>query len=328
MISPKHIKMLNNSKCALFDIDGVLVDVRRSYNLAIRKTVDFVLKNMGRESHAGQLVSDALILKFKQTGGFNNEIDITYAIILALMAMRFIDWTSNKRDFLFTVAENANQMGITSVEDYLSSLCTSSQIRRLKEDLVYPAPIGVSRLAAVFDELFYGPTLFRKQHNIEPSYYLGRPLIDNDKIVIKKKTVKFISEKLRGSIALISGRSRLAARYSLRSMFNMFDQKASVFLEDESRRHWKPNPYSIKKAITHFGAKTSFYVGDSVEDLYMTKRAEKDMNVRILFIGVYGCSVEPQDTIRKFSENNVDLIIENVNCLPELMKKASDVYPT
>ncbi|MDQ3840878.1 MAG: hypothetical protein M3297_16620, partial [Thermoproteota archaeon] len=61
MISPKHIKMLNNSKCALFDIDGVLVDVRRSYNLAIRKTVDFVLKNMGRESHAGPLVSDALI---------------------------------------------------------------------------------------------------------------------------------------------------------------------------------------------------------------------------------------------------------------------------
>ena len=29
--------------CALFDIDGVLVDIRKSYNEAIKKTVEFVL---------------------------------------------------------------------------------------------------------------------------------------------------------------------------------------------------------------------------------------------------------------------------------------------
>jgi HAD superfamily phosphatase len=321
MISPHHIKLIKDARCALFDIDGVLVDVRRSYNLAIKKTVEFVMNNMTGISHTGQLVPDTLILKFKQTGGFNNEIDITYAIILALMSVPFIDWNSNKGDFLFTVAENADETGTVSVEEYLSSLCTSSHIKKLKEDLMYPAPVGVSQLATVFDELFYGPTLFRKQHKIEPRYYCGKPLIDNDEIVIRKQTIKAISEKLSGSVALISGRSRLAAQYSLRSTFNMFDQKASVFLEDESRKHWKPSPYSIKKAITHFGAKTSFYVGDSVEDLYMIKKAEKDMNVKILFIGVYGCSVQPEDTIRKFNENNVAIIIENVNCLAELMKR-------
>src|SRR5919107_970001 len=154
MIRRPNIKLLNSVECALFDIDGVLVDVRKSYNMAIRKTVEFVMKNMKGKSHAGRLAPDTLILKFKQTGGFNNEIDIAYAIILSLMSMPFIDWTSNKEDFLFTVAQNANDEGISSVEDYLSSLSTLSHIKKIKQDLVYPAPVGKSPLATVFDEFF------------------------------------------------------------------------------------------------------------------------------------------------------------------------------
>jgi HAD superfamily phosphatase len=328
MIGGRNMKLLNGVECALFDIDGVLVNVRKSYYLAIKKSVEFIMKSMGgKKSHTLPLVTDTLILKFKQTGGFNNEIDIAYAIILALMSMPFIDWTSNKEDFLFTVAQNANDKGISSVEDYLSSLSTLSHIKKIKQDLVYPAPVGKSPLATVFDELFYGPTLFRMQHDIEPRYYHGKPLIDNDEIVIRKDAVYLISEKLQGNIALISGRSKLAAQYSLEPIFDMFDQNASVFLEDESRKHWKPNPYSILKAMTSLGAKTSLYVGDSVEDLYMTRKAEKDMDIKILFIGVYGCSAQPQDTIRKFRENNVALIIESVNCLPDLMKIGSNRHP-
>jgi phosphoglycolate phosphatase-like HAD superfamily hydrolase len=72
--------------------------------------------------------------------------------------------------------------------------------------------------------------------------------------------------------------------------------------------------------MTRLDAKTAFYVGDSVEDLYMTRKAEKEMGVRILFIGVYGCSVQPQEMIRKFSDNNVALIIQSVNCLSRLIK--------
>ena len=105
MIGTRNMKFLNSVECALFDIDGVLVDVRKSYHLAIKKTVEFIMKSMGtKKSHSFPIVTDTLILRFKQTGGFNNEIDIAYAIILALMSMPFIDLTSNKKEFLFTVA--------------------------------------------------------------------------------------------------------------------------------------------------------------------------------------------------------------------------------
>ena len=83
MVSQSQIELLNSVDCALFDIDGVLVDVRNSYSLAIKMTIEFVTKLMMGISFARKRVPDTLLLKFKQTGGFNNEIDISYAIILA-----------------------------------------------------------------------------------------------------------------------------------------------------------------------------------------------------------------------------------------------------
>jgi HAD superfamily phosphatase len=315
MVSALDLRLLNSAECALFDIDGVLIDVRKSYNLAIKQTVDFVVKRMTGASCARRLVSDTLLLKFKQTGGFNNEIDMSYAIILALMSLPFGESVHDKTDFLFTVAENADETGMLSVEEYLSSLYPASRIKKLKEDLVYPAPVGKSLLATVFDELFYGPTLFQKQHNLKPMYYHGKPLIENDKIVIREKTIRLFSKKFRENLALISGRSQIAAQHSLKPIFNIFNSSASVFLEDENREHWKPNPYSLKKAMKHLGAKTALYVGDSIEDLNMARKAETETDVKILFIGVYGCSVRPQEMIRKFKDNHADIIIKNVNCL-------------
>jgi HAD superfamily phosphatase len=315
MVSALDLRLLNSAECALFDIDGVLIDVRKSYNLAIKQTVDFVVKRMTGASCARRLVSDTLLLKFKQTGGFNNEIDMSYAIILALMSLPFDESLHDKADFLFTVAENADETGMLSVEEYLSSLYPASRIKKLKEDLVYPAPVGKSLLATVFDELFYGPTLFQKQHNLKPMYYHGKPLIENDKIVIREKTIRLFSKKFRENLALISGRSQIAAQHSLKPIFNIFNSSASVFLEDENREHWKPNPYSLKKAMKHLGAKTALYVGDSIEDLNMARKAETETDVKILFIGVYGCSVRPQEMIRKFKDNHADIIIKNVNCL-------------
>jgi HAD superfamily phosphatase len=320
-LSHRQIELLNSVECALFDVDGVLVDVRNSYNLAIKNTVEFITKYMTGMPCSRKLVTNTLLLRFKQTGGFNNEIDISYAIILALLSRPFHESIVVKREFLFTVAKHANKTGILSVEKYLSSLYTSSHIEKLKVNLKYPAPVGKSPLATVFDELFYGPTLFRKQHNMEPRYYHGKPFIENDKLVVGKKALNLISKKFRGKLAVISGRSRIAAQYSLKPLFKIFNTKASVFLEDEIREHWKPNPYSIKKAMGHLGVKTALYVGDSIEDLYMTKKAEREADVKILFIGVYGCSVRPQEMTKKFKEANADIIIKNVNYLPNLLYK-------
>jgi HAD superfamily hydrolase (TIGR01548 family) len=56
----------------LFDMDGVLVDVSRSYRLAIQKTV---------LAFSGRNPAPQLIQSYKNRGGFNNDWDLTQAIL-------------------------------------------------------------------------------------------------------------------------------------------------------------------------------------------------------------------------------------------------------
>ena len=79
----KELKSFN-PECILFDIDGVLVDIRKSYNIVIKRTVDFILKYTTGNTFLKGIVNDEIILKFRQTGGFNNDTDTTYAIVLSL----------------------------------------------------------------------------------------------------------------------------------------------------------------------------------------------------------------------------------------------------
>jgi HAD superfamily phosphatase len=306
--------------CVLFDIDGVLVDIRKSYNSAIKKTVEYMLKEITGRSFRG-LVTDQIILKFRASGGFNNDTDTTYAIMLAILALQPSN-VAQGRKFLMQVAGSADDTGYLSVERFLASY----GIKKWKELLNYPAPIKDSMFARVFDELFYGPELFRKQDHLEPKYWAGgRPFIKYDRLDVKVRTMKRLNEMFGGNLAIVSGRSRLAAEYSLKPVMKYFNLGACVFLEDEKREYAKPNPYAIKHAMEVMGAKSAVYSGDSAEDLMMARRAEKEAGVRIAFVGVYGNSPQPTSTIASFKKNDVEAMIKSVDQLPATISKKLDL---
>lgn len=304
--------------CALFDIDGVLVDIRKSYNEAIKKTVDFVLVQSGIKMR--NIVTDKLILKFRQSGGFNNDTDTSYAIALAVFlasSQQKKITVSGVRSFLLQVARNADETGIESVEGFLAK---KYDISKIKEMLAYPASVKDSYIGRVFDELFYGPKLFKKQNGLVPKYCTDtRPLIENDKLTVNKKTMKLLHEKFDGRLAIVSGRSRLAAEYSLNSMMQYFDIDACVFLEDEKREYAKPNPYAAKKAMKAMDAKNAVYCGDSSEDMLMARRAQEETGLPIAFVGIYGYSPEPTKTRALLIEEGAEAVVKNVDLLPKLL---------
>jgi phosphoglycolate phosphatase-like HAD superfamily hydrolase len=302
--------------CALFDIDGVLVDIRKSYNSAIKTTVEYMLKYIAGKSFRG-IVTDQIILKFRQSGGFNNDTDTTYAITLAMLARAPKSITEGRR-FLMQVAESADESGFLSVEKFLAS----HGIEKWKKQLNYPASVKDSMLARVFDELFYGPELFRKQNNLEPKHWSGgRPFIKNDRISVSVKTMKKLHEMFCGNLAIVSGRSWLAAEYSLKPVMKYFNLDACVFLEDEKREYAKPNPYAIKRAMEVMSARAAVYAGDSAEDLLMARRAEKEASVKVAFVGIYGNSPNPSKTVAQFRREGVVAIAKSVNQLPNTINK-------
>ncbi|MGN6708763.1 MAG: phosphatase, partial [Candidatus Nitrosocosmicus sp.] len=63
----------------IFDIDGVLIDVINSYNKTIIATIQHILK-LNFNMNLADFPIDHLISKFRNTGGFNNDIDTAYSI--------------------------------------------------------------------------------------------------------------------------------------------------------------------------------------------------------------------------------------------------------
>ncbi|MDP3780918.1 MAG: phosphatase, partial [Nitrosopumilaceae archaeon] len=68
----------------IFDCDGVLIDITTSYDLAIKNVTEYFLKEFGIESSLP--ITPDIIEGLKSTGGFNDEVDVTYASILSLVS--------------------------------------------------------------------------------------------------------------------------------------------------------------------------------------------------------------------------------------------------
>lgn len=300
-------------------MDGVLIDTRFSYNLAIKKTVKHVLGilNGAKTIHS---VSDSILMKMRLTGGFNNDTDTTYALILTSLVSQI---TSMKglESLLFDATNNIDARGIISVERYLSTLYPRATVESIKHRLGYPGPVGKSIVTTVFDEVFYGTELFKQRYGIYPKYYFGEGLIDNEKVVITKGTTRFLLNRFNKSIGVVSGRSKLAFEYSLQRILSTFNKEACIFLEDEPRKNAKPNPYGIRKAMKRMLIKHAIYVGDSVEDIIMVGKAKEEMGLDVEFIGVYGSSATPMETRKALKQNGAEFVLMSVNKLPNILNK-------
>ncbi len=313
----KENRNQNEYEAIIFDIDGVLIDVINSYNQTIIKTIHHILKNNFNISITDFPI-DKLISKFRYTGGFNNDIDTTYSMILTIVYCKLI----NKKDineifkFFINLLEKIDEKGIRSVENELEKL---GDIENIKIKLGYPKDDNI--ISTVFNEIFYGPDLFRKQFNRNPKYYFGKPLINKDKIIIKEKTIQDLSKEFDGKLILISGRSKVASYFTLNNLLDYFIKDACVFLEDEKREYSKPNTYAINRVFNQLKLKNAIYVGDSIEDLLMVEKFRAETNSsKIIFCGIYGKNTDSSKDLKRLLElNGADIIVENVNDIPNIL---------
>ena len=296
----------------IFDCDGVLIDISNSYDLTIKKTVDFVLKKMANIDQPN-IVNSQMIDGFKATGGFNDEVDATYSIILSVVAAKKLD--RNPSEFIFDVIKNADQTGISSVEMYLGTLVDISEIIK---KLSYPGQRDTSSLYSIFDEMFYGTNLYNELYKRKPKFFNEKGLIDNDIVLIKKELIEKLRKKFGKKISIVSGRGFVSTKYSLKTLFDEFDLKNSRFLEDESREFAKPNPQPLISSIKGLESSCCMFVGDSVEDIIMARKAD-ELGNKTIFCAVYGTSKDPERKRNLFEQKNADIILESIDLIPKTL---------
>lgn len=339
----------------VFDCDGVLVDTRRSYDATIVAVVDRLVRRMFRLRLPWKAVASTLIQCLRNTGGFNNDWDTVYAIVMltaCTLPSRYSDGffcalgtqtvsadvpSGESLRVLSRVVRSVrifgrrkSRSGQASVDEFVRRSLPEDrwELRgRVRACLGYPGNPPSSLLATLFDEMYHGEELYREMYSVEPRFHRGRGFIENDRVIVSRSDLSSLSRTVRGRLALATGRPRLAAKYSLGSLFSFFTPAASVFIGDADIRATselsafrKPSGRSLLLALREFRSRRLVYVGDSAEDWQMVVNARRSTD-SISFAGVYTKSYDPANQLRFFKHEGVELIVPTVRQLPAVLKE-------
>ena len=295
----------------IFDCDGVLIDITKSYDQTIITTTKYILETLAKITDSID-VNFKIIDGFKSTGGFNDEVDLTYAAILSIIAAKKLK--KEQTEFVFNVIKNSDSTGIKSVENFLKKQIDISEII---DQLSYPGSHKENILYQIFDQLFYGPELYLKLFKTN-SKFSNSGLIENDDVILNDELCMKLQKKFGKQISMVTGRGKESVRYSLKHLLEKFDLKNSAFLEDESRDLAKANPQALINSISGMNSKSCLYVGDSMEDFLMAKKSTI-LGYKTTFCGIIGTSKNPQEKLKLFEQNEAILVLDSIELLPKVL---------
>ena len=311
-ISDEIIQKIQKFDSIIFDCDGVLVDIRNSYDNAINKTISAIMNQLF-DYESEDIVTSKIHFGLKASGGFNDEVAVVYAIIMTLVASKKSNLEFEK--LIIDVIDNANESGINSIDNYFIN--QNIDLKEIKLKLDYENSRKESYIHRIFNQLFYGPVLYQEIFN-EKSQFSEKPLIDLDNIVLDNILMSKLKTRFGTKISTVTGRGNFAFSYSMKNLLDNFDMKNSVFLEDRPLDQAKPNPKSLIESISGLNSKCSLYIGDSMEDLMMVEKC-KEHGYDVSFCGIYGSSDEPELKYELFQKNKASFILESIRELPKAL---------
>lgn len=285
----------------IFDCDGVIFDVSKSFKEAILKTVEWffgiVLEVKPPSVNFGH------IQMFKNTGAFNNDWELTYAITLyyltdLLAKTGKIDLKYTCRSDVVATCSFFKELGMLlrkeeieeELESYVNEIgaggleaakekaaCKLARAWRTSVDearrtLEYISPFAGDLydrniIKRFFEEVYCGSRLFEEIYGVPAVFYRGKGLIENEKPIVKHATLRKIFDMGFPPIGIASGRMRkqtlpLLEKYGLKEYF---DLDASTFLEEieEKERELGGGRVKLDKPNPYPLTSTAFKMGVS-----------------------------------------------------------------
>ncbi len=342
---------MRKTKCTLplelliFDMDGVLIDVSRSYRETIRKTVAVYFQRcLGFRIHRKDLVTLEDIALFKSIGGFNNDWDLTSGLLLYLLSLSSLPplpqrkRISSIQEGVSYLQERASRFGFEGPL-VLRNKRLPSFVRRVRffgrglkavhralgnswDGWVYGSgDLGLENLVQrIFQEVYLGDR-FPRHHHLHRFFYRERGHYLRERLLVPRHLLATLRRTLRLGIA--SGRPRLEAELALRR-FRLLPFFDSVVTLDECKKEEarvlresgrkvsrsKPHPYPLLRAIRQTGRRNprSAYVGDVPDDMLAAKAAKREVDVLAVGFATPGA---PKAATERLREAGADLVIQN-----------------
>jgi HAD superfamily phosphatase len=285
----------------ILDMDGVLVDVGDSYREVIRNSVVLYLREfIGAEINEGAFLKPRDVARIKQSGGLNNDWELTYAIIDAILKHYFDDKNPDLCDPFSTLEKETNDKKLLrAARDILkradrsllelqvgkSSLVNIYFEERQKSSspfLMNRNDVGSGNLVKrIFQELYLGDQLFRKFYRVSPIFYCGRGYIEHERLIPSMDQLESLGRLC--ALAIATGRPYAEAEYALdrfaiKSFFSALVTEDDVQRAEETTNEKlrKPHPYMIESCMERSGYKEGeavIYAGDMPDDIEAALRA-------------------------------------------------------
>ncbi len=330
----------------IFNMDGVLIDVSKSYRKTIQKTVQTYMETcLGFKRPSKDWVTHEDISLFKSAGGFNNDWDLTSGLLLYLLSLSGISSLRNLKRFS-SIQETLSYLRVKSSQSrpkhafragrerllsFLERLKTSGGglrgVRRIlgtsRQGWIYgKGDLGKENLVKRIFEEFYLGRQFASHYHLHPIFYNGSGLNKQERLLIPKKILSSLRRKVRMGIA--SGRPGFEAemalkRFRLRPFFDSVvtldecaEEENRIFRSTGKRKKCsKPSPYPILRAVEETGVSNPRcgYVGDVVDDMKAARAAKR--NLPILAVGFIRGYARRWAMKESLINAGADLVIEN-----------------
>lgn len=342
----------------VFDCDGVLLDVRRSYNKAVAQTTIMIVEALTGTKLPEEMFDGSLNFKYKITGGFNNDWTHTYAYIMRILAEvgeeglkeinkvavnslqyekpadRF-NYIKGKLDIPIQIdglyeklGEFASKLDATGIESVDKEILETVGLK-VKETLKFRAEVGVSMISTLFEEIFGGVDLFTETFGFPPTFVeVENGIVEEEEVVVTESTIDEFEALLGGAkFGIASGSLANTARHALGNILNRFPKRSQIwhdvvdsYMEELGQENLhKPNKFPLLKAAEPYRPiKQGLYVGDTMADYFTAENAGEEF----LFAGVYGCVHQAEEAMNTFLNRGSDIVAPTVNDLPKAINYA------
>jgi phosphoglycolate phosphatase-like HAD superfamily hydrolase len=291
----------------IFDMDGTLVDVTRSYQATVPATARRYLGLLGLVAPA---MTTAVNEPFRHMGGFNDDWDLTAGLLEILLAQLPPATLLPPGPFaaldplLAALRAAAAPLAGTAVPlPDLPALIgpvraaggglpgLRSVVPRRNGHLVWRTgdALATDLVQRIFSEIYLGDRLFAQAYGVPARFHEGAGLIDTETPLIALHTLETLHRRAR--LGLATGRTSFEAGHILAVLDLGRFFAASAVMDDalaashqalrsrppgDANSFLKPHPYLLQRsaeALDPGGLLPAAYVGDMPDDVRATRGA-------------------------------------------------------
>lgn len=304
----------------IFDIDNVLVDTRRSYLEAIRWTVEIYLTSgtvplftTSRKSRRPQFLSAKDVHQFKLLGGFNDDWDCCYGLLVYLLNLPV-------RSRSLAHLKQAMNIAAFSKKIRHRPLGVRGIVKRLGR----PSAVTIEKIGRIFQEMYLGKDLFPIVERKEPLYWAKRGLIHREKLIFRRSTLQKL-RRIGVKLGIATGRPRYEALYALKrfGVLSYFDALTTIDDVKKAEREAKqslrkPHPFSLLETAKKMGKDRRYlYVGDLPDDMLAVRQAKSQLN--IFSVAFPWFSADLREALLEIEKARPDFILEKPTALVRLI---------